>query len=136
MTVTITGKYVGNKRVELHHGPSGAMILTDAPKDNNGEGAAFSPTDLLAGALGSCMMTIMAIMAEREGTDLSGMHMTVEKSMVADPRRIGSLPVTIHMPAVLEEGERKRLEAGAKVCPVDHSLSDQIDVTIQFVYDV
>ncbi len=136
MSVVITGKYLGNKRIELTHGPTGSKIITDAPKDNNGEGTTFSPTDLAAASLGACMLTVMSISAERDGIDLSGMHMEVTKHMVQNPRRIGKLPVVIHMPQHLSPELRVKFERIAHTCPVHHSLNPLIEADIGFVYDL
>ena len=135
MSVAITGTYKGNLNVELTHGPSGAVIKTAAPVDNNGDGSSFSPTDLVASAAAACMMTIMAIVAERDGIDLSGMRMSLEKHMSADPRRIASVPTLIHMPASVPEDKRAKLEKAALSCPVHKSLHPEVETPVQFVYD-
>ena len=134
MSVTITAAYQGNKRVELTHQPSGAKIITDAPKDNQGEGRSFSPTDLVAAALSSCMMTVLAIAAERDGIDVSGMNVTIEKHMAADPRRVAKLPLTLTLPDRIPENDRARLEEVARNCPVCHSIHDNIERELQIVY--
>ena len=136
MGVLIEGFYLGNKRTRLIHGPSGAELLTDAPRDNAGQGAFFSPTDLVAGALGACMMTILGMLAERSGIDLSGMSMRVEKEMRSAPRRIGTLSVTLHLPARLPEEQRQKFEAAARACPVEQSLHPEVTLNVEFVYDV
>ena len=136
MSVIISARYLGNKSVELTHGPSGATITTDAPKDNNGLGRSFSPTDLLSASLPTCMMTVMAIVAERDGIDLGGMHAIVEKNMAENPRRVSRLPLTIHMPKALTVEQRGKLERTAKTCPVSHSLNEKIIVELEFCYDV
>ena len=136
MTTCVTGKYLGNKKVELTHGPSNAKFTTDAPQDSQGEGRFFSPTDLLPAALGSCMMTVMAIVAERSGMSLSGMHMEAQKIMSPNPRYIGSIPVVLHLPNSLTDGERQKMENAAKTCPVHHALNPEIAVEIKFIYDV
>ena len=118
------------------HLPSGAELITDAPRDNAGEGAAFSPTDLVAAALGSCMMTVMGILADRSGIDLSGMRMRVEKHMNGEPRRIGALCLALHLPQALEPEVRRKLEITAHTCPVERSLSPEVQVEVSFVYDV
>jgi len=135
MSIQITGRYVGNKRIEIKHGPTGSMIITDAPKDNHGEGTTFSPTDLVAAALGSCMLTVMSIVAERDGISLAGMTVEVTKQMADQPRRIGALPVVIHMPKGLSAEQRMKLERIAKTCPVSHSLNPLIEAEVGFVYD-
>ena len=136
MSVKISARYLGNKRMELLHEPSGATITTDAPKDNNGQGAAFSPTDLVAGALGACAMTIISIVAERDGIDVSGMRMDAEKEMASTPRRIAAIPVTIHLPRALAQEERQKLELAAAGCPVANSLHPDVKARISFVYDI
>lgn len=134
MTVKISGSYQGNLNVEVVHGPSGTRLTTAAPKDNQGDGSSFSPTDLVATALGTCMLTLMGIMARREGIDLDGVRFELEKHMVSDPRRIGRIPVTIHMPAGLTASQRKKLERSALTCPVHKSLLPEIEKPVDFVY--
>lgn len=134
MAVAITGTYTGNLNVEAVHGPSGTRIHTAAPKDNQGDGSSFSPTDLVATALGTCMLTIMGIVARREGIDLEGVRFELEKHMVSDPRRIGRIPVKIHMPAGLSQEQRDKLEQGALTCPVHQSLLPEIDKPVEFLY--
>lgn len=136
MGVEITGVYAGNLRTELVHGPSGMRISTAAPVDNQGDGSSFSPTDLVASALAACMMTIVGIIAQRDGLDLSGSHFRVEKHMRSDPRRIDALPVHLHLPAHLSEPQRRKLERGALTCPVHRSLLEEISKQVSFVYDV
>jgi uncharacterized OsmC-like protein len=136
MSVAITGRYVGDKRVELGHGPSGAKLVTAAPVDNQGDGSSFSPTDLVAGALGACALTVMAIVAERSGLDLAGARFALEKHMSASPRRLGEVPVTIHLPGSLAARDRAKLEAAARACPVHASLHPDVKATLTFVYDV
>jgi putative redox protein len=136
MSVIIEGRYLGNKRTKLVHGPSGTELTTDAPKDNAGEGAYFSPTDLVAGALGACMMTIIGILAERSAIDLDGTKIRVEKEMHSSPRRIGTLTLELHLPSRLMEPERRKLEAAARTCPVHQSLHPEVTINVQFVYDV
>src|SRR5436309_13566194 len=100
--VKISIDYLGDLHCVATHGPSGAVLETDAPKDNEGRGESFSPTDLVATALGSCMLTVMGIVARRHGWPLEGARAKVEKHMVSEPvRRIGKLPVRIDMPARL-----------------------------------
>ena len=134
MAVEITGTYSGNLKMELTHGPSGAVLRTAAPVDNKGDGSSFSPTDLVAAALGSCIVTTMAIVAEREGIAFGDVTFRVEKHMIVQPRRIGALPVVIHMPAGLTPGERRKLERTAHSCPVHKTLIEEVDKTITFVY--
>ena len=136
MSVGITGKYVGAKKVQLVHEPSGEVLVTEAPKDNGGEGKSFSPTDLVAAAYGSCVMTTIAIVAERSGISVEGMHMRVEKHMQTEPRRIGNIPLEVHMPKALAEHERQKLERAGLACPVHKSLHPEVKAEISFVYDV
>lgn len=132
--VTITANYEGELRCTSTHGPSGATISTDAPTDNQGLGASFSPTDMVATALCSCAMTIMGITANRLGVDLVGMTGKVVKGMSADPRRIISAPVEITVPGELSDDQKRQLEAAARACPVANSIHPDIDQTITFVY--
>ena len=134
MAVDITGTYTGNLNVGLHHGPSGREISTAAPVDNQGDGSSFSPTDLVAAALGACMLTIMGILAERDGIDLRGARFRVEKHMRSDPRRIDRLPVVLELPASLTPKQRAKLERGALTCPVHHSLLPDIEKPVRFEY--
>lgn len=133
MTVEVRVAYQGDLRCELLHGPSGAQLVTDAPVDNEGRGESFSPTDLVAAALGSCMLTIMGLVARRRGIPLEGATARVAKEMVADPeRRIGRLAVTITVPAPLAAAERQFLERAALACPVHHSLHPRVEVPVRF----
>ena len=137
MGVTIDVEYTGALRCRAEHGPSGVVMETDAPVDNGGQGAAFSPTDLVGTALGSCILTIMGKVAERRGLDLRGTHVRVVKEMVQGPgRRIASLDVVITLPGGLEldADERARLENGAETCPVKRSLHPDVKVKIAYQY--
>jgi putative redox protein len=133
--VAIEGRYVGDLRCEATHKPSASTIRTDAPADNMGKGEAFSPTDLVATALGTCIVTIIAIVAQRRGLDIAGTSFGVEKHMATSPtRRIGRLPVTVRLPATLSAEDRTILEHAAHTCPVHKSLHPDIDAPISFVY--
>ena len=134
MAVEITGRYSGQLNVDLTHGPSGRTLRTAAPVDNNGDGSSFSPTDLVATALGACMVTIMGIVADRDGIDLEGIDFKVEKHMQSDPRRIGKLVTHINMPAGLTPDQRKKLERAALTCPVHRSLLPEIEKPLTFNY--
>jgi len=126
--------YRGGLRCEATHGPSGNTLLTDAPVDNQGKGEAFSPTDLVATALGTCIATIMGIVAEREKIDLVGMKITVQKEMSADlPRRIAKLSARIVFPRPLDERQRAKLENAAKTCPVHQTLHGKVEMPLEFV---
>ncbi len=135
MAVEITGRYVGNLKTELTHGPSGTVIRTAAPVDNQGDGSSFSPTDLAAASLGACMMTLIAIVGERDGLDLTGLSFRLEKHMTSNPRRIGAIPVTITMPPGLNPEQREKLERAALTCPVHKSLSEDVQKDVRFVYE-
>lgn len=126
--------YLGEKHCELTHEPSGARIETDAPKDNAGRGAAFSPTDLVGAALSSCILTTIAIVAERDGVQLTGAKAEVEKEMSANPRRIARLSVRVSLPSALESEYRKKLEHVAHTCPVHRSLHPDVQLPITFEY--
>ena len=136
MSVDITGRYLGSKKVELVHEQSGSVLITEAPKDNGGEGKSFSPTDLVAAAFGSCVVTTIAIVAERGGFSVEGMHMRVQKHMQQDPRRIGRIPLVVHLPAALGEAERRKVEAAGRACPVHKSLHPEVEATIEYIYDL
>ena len=131
--VRIDIRYEGELHCEATHTPSGRTLTTDAPVDNQGRGESFSPTDLVATALGTCTATIMGIAAERHGVDLTGMRITVVKEMVAEPvRRIGKLVTVFHIPAEPEEKVRTVLERAAHSCPVHHSLHPDIEAPLTF----
>jgi putative redox protein len=128
-------EYLGDLHCEAVHEPSGAKIATDAPKDNEGKGEAFSPTDLVGAALGSCTVTIMGMVARRHDIDLTGTKIEVEKEMVADPaRRIARLGVTLRMPRALPDGQRKLLAKAAESCPVTKSLHPNTKVDLRIEY--
>jgi len=134
--IEITGKYVGDLRVETRHGPSGAELATDAPVDHDGLGRSFSPTDLVAAALGTCIVTVIGIVARRRGVDIVGTRFHVTKEMVADPqRRIGRLATTVHLPASIPAQERTILERAAHTCPVHQSLGECVEAPITFLYE-
>jgi len=126
--------YQNNLRTEAEHIASGEKIITDAPVDNNGKGEAFSPTDLVATALGSCMITIMAISANKYDIDMSGTNASVKKIMGSDPRRISEISIDINMNKNIEEKDRKRLERAALACPVHKSLHPDLEKKIRFIY--
>jgi putative redox protein len=133
--VEITMQYQGALRCEATHGPSGSAVTTDAPVDNHGKGEAFSPTDLVGAALGTCMMTIVGIYAERQGLDVTGMHARTVKEMSATaPRRIASLRTTLSIPLAADHPQREAIERAAHACPVHKSLHPDIDAAIEFVW--
>jgi putative redox protein len=131
--VEIQIAYQGKLRCSARHVDSGVTLNTDAPKDNMGQGASFSPTDLVAAALGTCMLTTMGIVAQRMELDLSGTSVVVTKEMIADPlRRISRLAVTFSLPARFTTEQRQKLEAAAKTCPVTQSLHPNVQTPIVF----
>ena len=135
MKNTATARYAGHLRTEATHTASGNVIQTDAPVDNHGRGEAFSPTDLVSTALGSCMMTVMGIVAERHSWNLVGSSFAVQKHMSAEPpRRIAQIDVTFTLPAALAPQERTLLERAAHTCPVGLSLHPEVRQNIVFEY--
>jgi uncharacterized OsmC-like protein len=135
MSFTSQVTYRGELRTEAVHLLSGTTIVTDAPPDNQGRGEAFSPTDLCATSLATCMMTIMGISARNRNLDLTGMAADVMKIMAADPRRIRRIEVTLRMPVLeFSDTEKKVLEAAARSCPVAHSLHPDIEQVIEFIW--
>src|SRR5881397_1928851 len=120
--VKVDIKYTGDLHCDAMHGPSRSKIATDAPKDNMGKGEAFSPTDLVATALGTCVLTTMGIVAQRSGWDISGATARVTKEMVSAPvRRIGRVAVEVRVPFDFPEETRQRLESAGNHCPVHKS---------------
>jgi putative redox protein len=133
--VHIDVKYEGDLHCEAVHGPSGMALTTDAPKDNHGRGESFSPTDLVATALGSCMLTVMGIAARTLGVDLSGATASVEKEMASSGvRRIAKLSVKIHVPQPVSAENREKLERAAHTCPVHQSLHPDVQKPVEFVW--
>jgi putative redox protein len=131
MGIKIGAVYVGDQRVELRHGPSGEQIFTDLPADNGGKGRTFSPTDLFAASLASCILTIMAKVAERDGVELKGASIEIEKRMQDSPRRVAAFTGVITLPAGLSESERMKLAECVKACPVHKSLHPDIKVDLE-----
>jgi putative redox protein len=138
MAVKIAAVYEGGLHCRAEHLPSGTELVTDAPTDNGGQGESFSPTDLVATALGNCVMTIIALVSERHGLDLRGMRVEVTKEMRSHPtRRIASLATIVAIPdvAVPHHEDRERLERAARHCPVHASLHPEIAAPITFRYE-
>ena len=132
MTV-IHSRYAGQLRCQSSHEPSGTQLETDAPTDNQGKGERFSPTDLVATALSTCILTIMGIVAERHGWDLSGCSARVEKSMTSEaPRKIALLEVWIELPPHLDEKARKVLQKAGENCPVKLSLEGSVAMRLHW----
>lgn len=133
--VKMKAVYEGDLHCTLTHEPSGQTIHTDAPKDNQGRGEAFSPTDLSGASLLSCILTTMAIYGKRHGIELKGATGEVIKEMVTEPsRRIGKLSVSILMPGGIPKDQREVLERIAHTCPVHKSLGDHVERPIQIAY--
>jgi putative redox protein len=133
--VSIQLEYQGDLHCKAVHGPSCTELATDAPVDNQGRGESFSPTDLVATALGGCMLTVMGIMARTLGLDITGATATVGKEMTTSaPRRIARLTVNIHVPHALSDENKLKLERAAHTCPVHKSLHPEIEVPIAFTW--
>ncbi|HEX4006066.1 MAG TPA: OsmC family protein [Acidobacteriaceae bacterium] len=133
--VAIEIEYQGELHCRAVHGPSGTALSTDAPRDNQGRGESFSPTDLVATALGTCMLTIMGIQARTLAIDIAGTTATVEKEMTAAaPRRIERLTVRIHVPHEVSAENRQRLERAAYTCPVHKSLHPDVQKPVSFTW--
>lgn len=132
MTSKVT--YLGNLRTEAEHLQSGSKMITDAPVDNHGKGEAFSPTDTVATALASCMLTIMGIKANDHQMEIEGTTAEVTKVMTDKPRRISKIKINISVKGSFEEKERKILENAALTCPVYHSLHTDIEKPVTFKY--
>ncbi len=135
--VTIQVAYAGNKKCDLKH-PEGPTLRTDAPKDIGGDASAFSPTDLIAAGLASCILTTIAMFAERNGLSVAGATATGEKHMTTPPapRRLGRLPVVIYLPASVPSEWRERLERAGNACPVHASLHPEVEAPITYHYSI
>ena len=131
--------YEGDLHCTATHGPSSATLETDAPVDNHGRGQSFSPTDLLAASLATCMVTVMGIQSKKRGWAIEGTKVHVQKHMTpSPPRRVAKLPVRVEMGkggAALGDAERRDLEHAAHTCPVRLSLLDGIEVPVEFVWE-
>lgn len=133
--MTSTVVYEGDLRTTCTHLRSGNNFETDAPTDNNGKGERFSPTDLMATSLATCMITVMGIKARTMGFDLNGVKVEVEKIMKADPRRVGGINLFFHFPEELhnvEEKSRKILKQVGNTCPVQQSIHPDIEVKVDW----
>ena len=129
--------YEGDLHCLASHGPSGQTITTDAPVDNGGRGAAFSPTDLVAAALATCMVTIMGLYARRAGLDITGTRVHVTKDMASFPvRRVSTIKLTVTLPKgkSFTAEQRAKLEKAAELCPVKESLHPEVRMVLEFVY--
>jgi uncharacterized OsmC-like protein len=133
--VQIAIEYTGQLHCNATHGPSGTTLATDAPTDNLGKGESFSPTDLVATALGTCIATTMGIVAERHGIDLKGMTVQVTKEMADAPRRIGCLTTQVHVPLPADHPQRELLEKTGLGCPVHRSLPAEMERPTIFFWE-
>lgn len=134
MTSKVT--YLGDLRTEATHLRSGVTIITDAPTDNQGKGEAFSPTDLCATSLASCMITIMGISARNHGLNIDGTTAEITKIMAANPRRIGAVEIALRMPANgFTDRDKKIIETAGRTCPVALSLGDGVEQRIEFIWE-
>jgi putative redox protein len=133
--VQIKIEYLGDLHCVVEHGPSGQKFLTDAPVDNQGKGEYFSPTDLVATAMGSCIATIMGILARNHSIDIDGMKITVQKEMMNQPyRRIKKLKLDIQFPHKLIEHDLVIMKNVIKTCPVTKSLHPDIEIEVNYSY--
>jgi uncharacterized OsmC-like protein len=133
MDPIISGIYQGELRTEARHLRSGNTVITDAPTDNNGKGEAFSPTDLVCSALASCMMTLMGMLAQREGISLEGMRWEIVKIMASNPRKIAAVHITFTQSNLMAtEEQKKKLHRAALTCPVALSLHEAVKQEITF----
>jgi uncharacterized OsmC-like protein len=131
--VEIKLSYEGDLHCSAIHTPSGKIIATDAPVDNNGRGESFSPTDLVATALGACMATVIGIVARRKNIAVEGMAITVRKFMSEDsPRRISKLELDLAIPLPADHPDRPLLESAARGCPVHHSIHPDIKIVMNW----
>lgn len=131
--VAVRIEYLGDLRCQALHGESGTELTTDAPKDNQGRGESFSPTDLLASALGSCILSVMGIKARALNIEIGGATAIVEKEMANAPvRRVHKLAVRIHVPQQLSQEHRHKLEEAAHSCPVHKSMHPDVQIPIEF----
>jgi putative redox protein len=132
--VAISIDYQGKLHCQAAHGPSGTTLTTDAPADNGGLAASFSPTDLIATALGTCILTTMGLKAQALGVDISGSSAVVEKVMTAAPRRIGALTTKVTVPHQFPDAVREQLEQAALGCPVKKTIAETVELPVVFVW--
>lgn len=134
MTKTISIQYQGNLNCAITHEQSGTQWISAAPKDNNGDGSSFSPTDMLCASLASCYMTIMGIAARNHNIDLEGTDIAVTKHMADHPRRIGQIDIKMTLPPIeRSEKEKKILYRAAESCPVSRSIHPHIAINFQLI---
>lgn len=131
---TLRTRHLGGLRTEITHLQSGDRVRTDAPSDNNGRGEHISPTDMVAAALGSCMLTLMDMAAARMGIDMTGTEVDITKVMLAEPRRIGEIRIEVRFPFQADGKTRTILERAADTCPVAKSLHPDLRKTVSYHY--
>jgi uncharacterized OsmC-like protein len=131
---TLKTKHLGSLRTEITHLQSGGTVTTDAPTDNNGRGEYISPTDMVAGALGSCMLTLMEMAAARMGVDMTGTTLDITKVMASDPRRIAEIGIEVWFPFAADSKTRLILQRAADTCPVAKSLHPDLRQVVNFHY--
>jgi putative redox protein len=134
--VTITGEYQGELHCSAVHGPSGMTLSTDAPRDNQGRGESFSPTDLVATAFATCIATTMAIVGRKHGVDIGRVRYEVTKEMSTDgPRRIARLRARLWMPAASRAVPQGDLERAANTCPVHQTIAPSVEKVIELIWE-
>jgi uncharacterized OsmC-like protein len=131
---TLRTKHLGGLRTEITHLQSGGTVTTDAPTDNNGRGEFISPTDMVAGALGSCMLTLMEMAATRMNLDMTGTTLDITKVMYADPRRIGEIHIDVWFPFAADEKTRTIIQRAGDTCPVSKSLHPDLKQEVRYHY--
>ena len=129
-----TAIYLGDLRTEITHVQSGNKVMTDAPTDNNGKGEYISPTDMVAAALGSCMLTLMALAARRLEIELKGTRVEIQKVMAANPRRIAEIKLDFYFPGSYTDRCRRIIEGAGETCPVGKSLHPDVKQTVTYHY--
>jgi putative redox protein len=135
MSIKISCDYLGDLRVRAVHSSSGAEIITDAPVDNQGQGRSFSPTDLAAASVATCMITIIGIQAKSIPLNLNGFKVEIEKHMTkTPPRRIAQLDIKMMMPAGIPEELRPRLIRAAEACPVKQSFREDTIINLEWIW--
>lgn len=135
MNITAKAKYTGELRTQAEHVKSGSQIITDAPTDNQGKGESFSPTDMVATALGSCMLTIMGIKARDKDLSIEGAEVEILKTMASNPRRISRIDIKLQMPANdYSDKDKKILQAASEACPVHNSLHPDIEIVVDMIW--
>lgn len=135
MATRISARYTGELRTELVHEQSGARLITDAPTDNHGKGEAFSPTDLLAAATLSCMLTVIGIAEQNDQLPkIAAMRGSVEKHMGSSPRHVERLAVELELTGVFSDDEKRRIEQLARHCPVTNSFPDSLEIDLDLKF--